>query len=481
MEFFDFLINPSEIKINENHFAEGSFGVVYKIEKNSIYSNNVLKKPKYFCDMSFQMSFRELYLNHFLRNSFILPLTGFSIESNSKGNPFFNIISPFMVNGTLNNGLEHINSSNLKKNKILFGIAHGMEYLHRNKYLHRDLKPDNVLLDENFLPKISDFGLLNLQDLTVTHRVGTPLYQDLGSLNGVATEYSDVYSFSIIYVFLIQSEVLYKKHPNNKYELIEKLKKEEHPIIKKATNDQKRFLKNIWDKNPEFSNFEAILNFFFKNEYLFPLDNEEEEKFKKFLNRFDGKKITCFDFSDDNLIFNIENGYSFLLHSGKYLINYFSNSLNKYYSIYEAIFWIKKFDFKLELKDFQDLFFNISLENTNDPIILLNCGEFYDSLNNFSMAYKFYKKSSELGNSRALFRIGYYLFQNKSSLYIKIFESLIKINDEFTILFCLINKKIISNELYQKIKSNLSILNNFLDYQNFQNQKLPIFSCFLQK
>ncbi|XP_042983133.1 rust resistance kinase Lr10-like [Carya illinoinensis] len=46
--------------------------------------------------------------------------------------------------------------------KIAVGIARGLEYLHRgcnNRILHFDIKPHNILLDENFCPKISDFGL----------------------------------------------------------------------------------------------------------------------------------------------------------------------------------------------------------------------------------------------------------------------------------------------------------------------------------
>ncbi|TYI64060.1 hypothetical protein E1A91_D09G060600v1 [Gossypium mustelinum] len=49
--------------------------------------------------------------------------------------------------------------------KIAIGIARGLEYLHRGcntRILHFDIKPHNILLDENFLPKIADFGLSKL-------------------------------------------------------------------------------------------------------------------------------------------------------------------------------------------------------------------------------------------------------------------------------------------------------------------------------
>ena len=49
--------------------------------------------------------------------------------------------------------------------KIIKGICEGLDYLHNNSkdpMQHLDLKPANILLDENFVPKIADFGLSKL-------------------------------------------------------------------------------------------------------------------------------------------------------------------------------------------------------------------------------------------------------------------------------------------------------------------------------
>lgn len=46
-----------------------------------------------------------------------------------------------------------------KKLINIYGIALSMKYLHHHKILHRNLKPENILLDENLYPKLAIFGL----------------------------------------------------------------------------------------------------------------------------------------------------------------------------------------------------------------------------------------------------------------------------------------------------------------------------------
>ncbi|XP_022755699.1 G-type lectin S-receptor-like serine/threonine-protein kinase SD2-5 [Durio zibethinus] len=71
-----------------------------------------------------------------------------------------------------------------------------------NTIIHLDIKPQNILLDENFNAKVSDFGLSKLigrdQSQVITTMRGTPGYMAPEWLSSVITEKADVYSFGIV-------------------------------------------------------------------------------------------------------------------------------------------------------------------------------------------------------------------------------------------------------------------------------------------
>ncbi|CAD6238205.1 unnamed protein product [Miscanthus lutarioriparius] len=97
---------------------------------------------------------------------------------------------------------------------VALGIARGMEYLHQGcnkRILHFDIKPHNILLDFNFNPKISDFGLAKLcardqSIVTLTAARGTMGYiaPELYSRNfGGVSHKSDVYSFGMLVLEMV--------------------------------------------------------------------------------------------------------------------------------------------------------------------------------------------------------------------------------------------------------------------------------------
>ncbi|KAK9277198.1 hypothetical protein L1049_006737 [Liquidambar formosana] len=98
--------------------------------------------------------------------------------------------------------------------QIAIGIAQGLEYLHHGcntRILHFDIKPHNILLDENFCPKISDFGLSKLCQkkesiVSMQGARGTAGYiapEVLSRHFGGVSHKSDVYSYGMIVLEMV--------------------------------------------------------------------------------------------------------------------------------------------------------------------------------------------------------------------------------------------------------------------------------------
>uniref|UniRef100_A0ACD5TRX3 Uncharacterized protein n=1 Tax=Avena sativa TaxID=4498 RepID=A0ACD5TRX3_AVESA len=146
----------------------------------------------------------------------IVRLLGFCSEGTRRA-----LIYEFMPKDSLEKyiflGNSSISREHLVPHKMLdiaLGIARGMEYLHQGcnqRILHFDIKPHNILLDYNFNPKISDFGLSKLCErdqsiITLTTARGTMGYiaPEIYSRNFGGISYkSDVYSFGMLVLEMV--------------------------------------------------------------------------------------------------------------------------------------------------------------------------------------------------------------------------------------------------------------------------------------
>ncbi len=91
------------------------------------------------------------------KNNHILKLYNCSKKMNT-----FNLLFEYLPGGTLAQFLSINYPKLINQTQCLFiieGILDGLNFLHENRILHRDIKPDNILFDSNGVPKISDFGL----------------------------------------------------------------------------------------------------------------------------------------------------------------------------------------------------------------------------------------------------------------------------------------------------------------------------------
>ncbi|KAL8144855.1 hypothetical protein AgCh_003174 [Apium graveolens] len=203
--------NYSQIKkftkgFNEK-LGEGGFGTVYKgkLRSGLVVAIKILTKSK----TSGQDFINEVGTIGMIHHVNIVRLVGFCVEGSKRA-----LIYEFMPNGSLDKYifLEGGGTPTLNCEKIYeisCKVAYGIEYLHRGcdmQILHFDIKPHNILLDENFNPKISDFGLAKLRAtdqsiVTMTAARGTMGYMapELFYKNIGAVSYkADVYSFGML-------------------------------------------------------------------------------------------------------------------------------------------------------------------------------------------------------------------------------------------------------------------------------------------
>ncbi|GMP83411.1 hypothetical protein CsSME_00037335 [Camellia sinensis var. sinensis] len=139
----------------------------------------------------------------------IVNLLGFCFDGHNRA-----LVYEFMPNGSPEKFIYDRNSLTYRQlgwetlYKIAVGIARGLEYLHRGcniRILHFDIKPHNILLDEDFCPKISNFGLAKLG--TADYIAPEVFCRNFGRIS----HKSDVYSYGMMILEMVDVKVDHTK------------------------------------------------------------------------------------------------------------------------------------------------------------------------------------------------------------------------------------------------------------------------------
>ncbi|KAK8961326.1 G-type lectin S-receptor-like serine/threonine-protein kinase [Platanthera guangdongensis] len=196
----------SDLRRVTKNFSEklgsGGFGSVYK---GVLPDSNFIAVKKLLDFSQGEKQFRaEVSTIGTIQHINLIRLRGFSADRNGRC-----LVYEFMPNSSLDAHLFRGSKMVLDwgtRYQIAVGTARGLDYLHdkcRDCIIHCDIKPENILLDALFIPKVADFGLAKLmgRDLSrvLTTMRGTRGYLAPEWISGVAiTAKADVYSYGMM-------------------------------------------------------------------------------------------------------------------------------------------------------------------------------------------------------------------------------------------------------------------------------------------
>ncbi|KAM1025897.1 hypothetical protein ACFX13_039616 [Malus domestica] len=194
-------------KIGQGGYGSVYFGLLGELEV-------AIKKMRSSRSKEF---FAELKVLCKIHHNNVVELLGYA-----SGSEHLCLVYEFVRNGSLN---DHLHDPLLKGNQplswtaraqIALDTARGIEYIHdhtKTRYVHRDIKTSNILLDQGLRAKVADFGLARLversneEDIIATRVVGTPGYIPPESVRELQmTSKTDVYAFGVVVAELITGQ-----------------------------------------------------------------------------------------------------------------------------------------------------------------------------------------------------------------------------------------------------------------------------------
>ncbi|EAX96167.1 TKL family protein kinase [Trichomonas vaginalis G3] len=264
-QFKDINITPDDMKI-ETKIGNGGFGTVFLGTRYSTGEYMAVKeiKPDKITTGGLSSLFSEIMVMSKLKHRHVIELTGIYNRRP------YQIITRFCPGQSLFDRLHRPQGkplTTMQKTRLAYQMAKGLEHLHSQGVVHRDLKTLNILLDNHDAAIIADFGLCGVitpKSKELTGSVGTPNYTAPEVLGHKKyNELVDVYSYGVILWEMATNLIPFRE--KTQAEIIDhvvhrglRLK-----IPKNITDGLRRLIVNCWAANPsERPQFKEIVKLF---------------------------------------------------------------------------------------------------------------------------------------------------------------------------------------------------------------------------
>ncbi|XAR73720.1 Dual-specificity kinase [Bertholletia excelsa] len=244
----------------ENKVGSGSFGDLYKgTYCSQEVAIKILKPERVNKDMLKEFA-QEVFIMRKIRHKNVVQFIGACTQP-----PNLCIVTEFMSRGSIYDFL-HKQKGVFKLPallKVALDVSKGMDYLHQNNIIHRDLKTANLLMDENEVVKVADFGVARVQAQTgvMTAETGTYRWMAPEVIEHKPYDHkADVFSFGIVCWELLTGELPYS-YLTPLQAAIGVVRQGLRPTIPKHTHPKLVILlERCWQKKPTLRpNFSEII------------------------------------------------------------------------------------------------------------------------------------------------------------------------------------------------------------------------------
>ena len=273
-ELQTYVIDPSNYDLIEQ-IGVGGFAEVWLAKDRSNGKLVAYKKIRQVLDEKMTAAFiREITTMAQADHPFFLKLLGFSKK------PPLVIISEYIHNSSLYKFRQSKSKRAMLtptvRTQIAMGVAHAMAFLHQHGIIHRDLKSMNVLLDDNLLPKLCDFGVARfyngVSDEPMTQSAGTPNWMAPEmQKNAAYGPEVDVYSYAMLMYELVTDDIPWRDvSPLNvmRIVVVQRMRPKLPPNLDPSL---KELIKMCWADNPqERPTFREIYKMFKSGKVCFP-------------------------------------------------------------------------------------------------------------------------------------------------------------------------------------------------------------------